>query len=60
MQLADERKMVKYEDLRVECEIRGWQAKVWLAEVWNRGFTSGSLMTAFKLFETTIKKEPSC
>ena len=33
MQLAHERKMDKYEDLRVECEIRDWKAEFWPVEV---------------------------
>ena len=48
IELSNELKRSKYEDLRLECEKNSWRCQVWPVEVGARGFTGRSLGALLK------------
>ena len=48
MMKAHERKTMKYEDLQLHCEERGWATSVYPVEVGCRGFASHSLLSTLR------------
>ncbi|KAK7930596.1 hypothetical protein WMY93_006991 [Mugilogobius chulae] len=63
MEEANERKSDKYEELKSNCQNRGWRAKCWPVEVGCRGFvvldrrTKTTEMTARRELQRSIQKQ---
>jgi hypothetical protein len=56
MQAAHERKLLRYAELKDECEDRGWRTEVFAVEVGCRGFTGWSLRQWLKRVGVSGKK----
>ena len=48
MGVANELKRIKYEEMRQECSIKGWNCQIWPVEIGVRGFTGRSVGALLK------------
>ena len=60
MEVANELKRSKYEELKTACEANSWSVVIWPVEVGVRGFISPSLIHALKALGITGKKRKDC
>ena len=60
MEVANELKRSKYEDLKRSCEENNWKVALWPVEVGVRGFTGASLAQVLKELGVVGKKRRDC